>query len=121
MKIKGESMGKKKETVKEKDARMSQEIVGKGRKIQAGEKEIVLASEEVQTRNITSMMIFGNETRKMIKECVVIINALQNRMISQKTEIDELRRQLSILQGEFYKRGTVSYTGDSVGDSKDGN
>lgn len=75
----------------------------------AGNKETTLASEETQRRNIVSMMQHGNETRKMVKELGIIIDAVQNRVIAQNEEIKELRRQLAALQQQFYLKGSTSY------------
>lgn len=78
----------------------------------AGDKEIILASEEVQRKNINVAVQYGNETRKMVRELGVIVNALQNQVITQNKETQQLRLQLANLQQQFYNKGTVSYTGD---------
>ena len=82
------------------------------KQIQAGEREAIKASEEVQVRNLKSMMEFSNDTRKVVLELREIIDSLQNRMIAMNTLIDQQRIQLANLQQQFYAKGTVSYTGD---------
>jgi hypothetical protein len=78
----------------------------------AGDKEIILASEEVQRKNIKVAVAYGNETRKMVLELGKIVDALQNQLITQSNTIQQLRLQLATLQQQFYSKGTVSYTGD---------
>jgi uncharacterized coiled-coil protein SlyX len=75
----------------------------------AGDKEIVLASEEVQRQNLRAAINYGNETRTMVRELGVIVNALQNQVITQNKTIDQQRLQLANLQQQFYQKGTVSY------------
>ena len=84
--------------------------------VQAGEIETKKALEYVTRRNVESAIKFGNDTRKMVLELHAMFEALQNNVMNIKNEVNELRRQLSLLQGEFYKKGTVSYSGDD--DSK---
>jgi hypothetical protein len=75
----------------------------------AGDKEIVLASEEVQRKNLLSAIQHGNETRKMIRELGTIVDALQNQVITQNKTVEQLRLQLANLQQQFYLKGTTSY------------
>ena len=75
----------------------------------SGDKEIVLASEEVQRKNLLATIQHANETRKMIQELGVIVDALQNQVITQNGTIQQLRNQLASLQQQFYQKGTTSY------------
>lgn len=77
--------------------------------VQAGEREAIMASEEVQVRNMKSMMKFTNDTRKMVLELKTIIDSLQNKMIQMNEQNEERRMQLANLQQQFYLKGTVSY------------
>ena len=79
-------------------------------KIQAGDREAIKASEEVQVRNLKSMMEFTNSTRKMVLELREVINSLQNKMIAMDTQNEERRMQLANLQQQFYLKGTTSYS-----------
>jgi hypothetical protein len=72
----------------------------------SGDKEIVLASEETQRRNITTVIQHGNESRKMIKELGAIIDALQNQLIVQGKQMQEMRMQLAAVQQQLYTNGT---------------
>jgi len=82
--------------------------------VQAGDREAIKASEEVQVRNLKSMMEFTNATRKMVLELAARIELLQNKMIAMDQQNDQRRMQLATLQQEFYKRGTTSYSDSEV-------
>ena len=82
------------------------------RKIQAGEKEIVLASEEVQVKNIQMIVQHTSETRKMVLELAARLDAVQNNMIAMQQQYAETTKQLASLQQLFYSKGTVNYNGD---------
>lgn len=82
-------------------------------KVEAGDVEKVKASEEVNRRNIQAVIQHSNMTRKMLLELKTIVDALQNNMIAQSKQLAEMRKQLAILQQEFYKRGTTSYSNDN--------
>ena len=72
----------------------------------AGEKEIVLASEEVQRRNIQSMLEHGNNTRTLFRDLEDKVNHLQEQIRLQDQTIAELRNMLSQLQMKMYQGGT---------------
>lgn len=78
----------------------------------AGDKEIVLASEEVQRKNLKVAIQHGNETRKMVRELGAIVDALQNQIITQNKTVEQLRLQLANLQQQFYAKGSTSYHTD---------
>ncbi len=79
------------------------------RKILPGELESVKASEEVTRRNINMMIEFEQDTRKMLKELLVMFDALQGNVMNMKSDLDELRRQLAIQQQINCSKGTVDY------------
>ena len=72
----------------------------------SGDKEIVLASEETQRRNIATVIAHGNESRKMIKELGAIIDALQNQVIVQGKQLHQMKMQLAAVQQQLYTNGT---------------
>ena len=80
------------------------------RKIKAGDREVIRASEEVNRRNAESAIQFANNTRKMVLEMRVLFDTLQNHVMNQRSEINELRGQLANVQQELYARGTVRDT-----------
>lgn len=73
----------------------------------AGDKEIILASEEVNRKNIQACVEFSNETRKLFRELEIKFKNLEAMVIAKDIEIKELRRQLAIVQGTLYAGGTV--------------
>ena len=77
---------------------------------QAGEREAIKASEDVQVRNLNSMMLFSNETRKIVLELAARLESLQNKMIAMEEQGKVRAMQLANLQQEFYRRGTTSYS-----------
>jgi len=79
------------------------------RKIAAGEREIVLASEEVQRNNIQMLVQFSSDTRKAVQEISLQVDALQNKMMELNAQFIETTKQLANLQQEFYSKGTVGY------------
>lgn len=84
----------------------------KKRKIKPGELQSVLASEEVMRRNVRSVMRFSEDTRIMVKELRVFFDTLQNNVMNLKNDVDELRRQLAILQQMNCSKGTKRYSDD---------
>ena len=75
----------------------------------AGDKEIVQASEEVQRRNIIAMRQEISQMKAAMGDMIKIVDANQNNLMNYKTELDELRKQLALLQQNFYAAGTPSH------------
>lgn len=61
-------------------------------------------------RNAESMILFSQDTRKMVKELRVMFDALQKNVMNMHKQLNETRNQLALLQQQFYARGTVSYS-----------
>jgi len=74
----------------------------------AGDKEIILASEETNRKNILACIEHGNATRKMVLELKTMFDALQNQVIMQNKKVDMFSKQLAALQQQFYQAGTTS-------------
>jgi len=72
----------------------------------AGEKEIVLASEEVQRRNIKAMLNHGNETRKITRDLEKELEQMKEQIRLQDQKIEELRNQIVNIQARLYQGGT---------------
>lgn len=72
----------------------------------AGEKEIVLASEEVQRRNILTMLDYGKESRKLVRELEAKVDQLQAQIRVQDGKFDELKTQFVAIQMKLYSGGT---------------
>ena len=72
----------------------------------AGEKEILKAIEETVSTNLSTMQNFGNETRKVVRECENKIIGLQEENRNLKSEISQLRIMLANVQARVYSGGT---------------
>lgn len=72
----------------------------------AGDKEIILASEEVQRRNITAMLEHGNTTREITRDLEKEIEQMKAQIRLQDQKIEELKKQLSNVQMKLYSGGT---------------
>ncbi len=81
----------------------------KTRRIKPGELQSVLASEEVIRRNVNMIIEYSQETRKMVHELLVMFDALQKNVMNMKSELDEQKRQLAILQQISCSKGTKNY------------
>lgn len=81
-------------------------------KVEAGQVEKVKASEEVNRRNIQAVIEHSNMTRKMVVELSVIVESLQNKMMTFQTLLDQQRHQLANVQQVLVARGTHKTDGD---------
>jgi len=70
-------------------------------------KEIILASEEVQRRNIITIQNYSKATRKIVRDLEDKIKIMNDMIIEQNKIIAQMRQQLSIVQGILYRGGTV--------------
>lgn len=77
------------------------------RSIKPGEAQVVLASEEVQRRNIQSMMGHGNETRKLVRELEGKVKKLEQSLNSQNQIIANLQIQLAGIHAKLARGGTT--------------
>ena len=74
--------------------------------MEAGEKEMRKAFEEVTTRNVTAAINHANETRKMINDLVKKVDHLEKALIDKDTVINNLRAQISNIQQQLYSGGS---------------
>ena len=72
----------------------------------AGDKEIVLASEEVTRNNVLAGIEHGNETRKLFRELEIRFEELLTMVLDKDKRIDELQGQITNLQQALYAGGT---------------
>ncbi len=72
----------------------------------AGDKEIILASEEITRNNVLAGIEFGNETRKLLRELETRFEELQTMVLDKDKRIDELQGQITNLQQALYAGGT---------------
>jgi ribosomal protein L6P/L9E len=76
---------------------------------EAGDKEIILASEKVQVQNTQACIDFSNETRKLFRELEEKVTRLENNFLNVQALMEQQKKQLAMLQQQFYTKGSVSY------------
>lgn len=74
--------------------------------MEAGELEIRKAFEENSVRNIKIIEEYTKETRKLVRELENRVHQLKNLVIQRDKDVQELRQQVSLLQGKLYAGGT---------------
>lgn len=73
---------------------------------EAGEKEVGLAFEEATRKNVQAVIEHGNKTREMVQEFETKISTLQNMVVGFREELDNIKKQLALLLGKVYSKGT---------------
>lgn len=68
--------------------------------------EVVLASEEVQLRNVEMVVQYTKDTRKIVRELDERIIALRNIVMTQQGTIEQYQKQLALVQQRIYAGGT---------------
>ena len=74
--------------------------------MEAGERELRKAFEEVTTRNVQATVSHSNETRRIVRELEKKIELLEGIVRNQNTIIDSLRLQLANVQTKVFSGGT---------------
>ena len=75
--------------------------------MEAGEKEIKKALEEVQTRNITTIVKFVEDSRQMILAQQIKIDSLNAQIVAQSELLNQFRVQLAHLQTKVFSGGSM--------------
>jgi len=75
--------------------------------LEAGEKEVKKALEEVQVRNITTIVSFVEASRKMVLEQQEKIDSLNSQVAAQSALLEQFRIQLAAIQTKFFSGGSV--------------
>ena len=75
--------------------------------MEAGEKEIKKALEEVQVRNITTIVKFVEDSRQMILAQQVKIDSLNAQIVAQSELLNQFRVQLAHLQTKVFSGGST--------------
>jgi len=75
--------------------------------MEAGEREVKKALEEVQVRNITTIVAFVEESRQMILAQQVKIDSLNSQIVAQANLLNEFRVQLAHLQTKVFSGGSA--------------
>lgn len=74
--------------------------------MEAGEKEVKKALEEVQVRNITAIVDFTQKSRAMVLEQNKKIDSLNSQVQAQAALLGEFRVQLAHLQTKVFSGGS---------------
>lgn len=75
--------------------------------MEAGELEIKKALEEVQVRNIQTIVSFVEESRKLILAQQMKIDSMNAQMIAQMELLNQFRIQLAHLQTKVFSGGSI--------------
>lgn len=76
-------------------------------KLEAGEREVKKALEEVQVRNITTIIAFTEASRQLILAQQVKIDSLNAQVVAQAALLGEFRIQLAHLQTKVFSGGST--------------
>ena len=76
--------------------------------MEAGEREMRKAFEDVTTQNVRTTIDYSTETRRIVRDLGQAVQDLKNMVAAKDIELIELRRQLGVVQGQIYKGGTVN-------------
>ncbi len=74
--------------------------------MEAGEREVKKAFEEVTTRNVKANIEFSNETRNIVRNMEKKIELLESIIRQYDEKFSNINTQLSIIQGKLYAGGT---------------
>lgn len=75
--------------------------------MEAGEREVKKALEEVQVRNITAVVDFTQKSRTMILDQDKKIDSLNSQVQAQAALLNEFRTQLAHVQTKVFSGGSV--------------
>ncbi|MBI2046233.1 MAG: hypothetical protein HYT28_02340 [Parcubacteria group bacterium] len=75
--------------------------------MEAGEKEVKKALEEVQTRNITTIIKFVEDSRQMTLAQQIKIDSLNAQVVAQSELLNQFRVQLAHLQTKVFSGGST--------------
>ena len=75
--------------------------------MEAGEKEVKKALEEVQVRNITTIVKFVEDSRQLILAQQIKIDSLNSQIIAQAALLNEFRVQLAHVQTKVFSGGSA--------------
>jgi hypothetical protein len=74
--------------------------------MEAGEKELRKAFEDVTTRNVKAAVEYSNETRKLVNDLVTKVDHLEKALIDKDKVINGLRMQIASIQQKLYTGGS---------------
>lgn len=74
--------------------------------MESGELELRKVFEDTVRNNVKTNIDFTNETRKLVRSLEIEVKGLSKLIVTQNIIIEELKKQLSILQQKMYNKGT---------------
>ena len=74
--------------------------------MEPGELELRKVFEDVTRQNVQTNIDFSNDTRKLVRELQTEVKALANNVVTQNLIIEELKKQIALLQQKLYSGGT---------------
>ena len=74
--------------------------------MEAGEKEIRKAFEDVTTNNVKATVTHSNETRRLLRVAEEKVVSLDGLVRQQQQDIAAIRQQLSTIQAIVFRGGT---------------
>ncbi len=74
--------------------------------MEAGEKELRKAFEEVTTNNVKAAVAHSNETRRLVRELEGRVQSLDDLIRNYDNTIDLLKKQITNLQIKMFSGGT---------------
>jgi len=75
--------------------------------MEAGERELRKAFEDVSNRNIKAILEHGNKTRKIVREVEAKVDKLEDTIRNFDDKIKVLEKLLSNIQQKVYVGGTT--------------
>jgi uncharacterized protein YwgA len=71
----------------------------------AGDKQIILASEDVQRRNLEGVITHVRESRKIVNDLTKQVRTISLENVELKREVVELKTKTSLMQAKIYQLG----------------
>lgn len=75
-------------------------------RLEPGEVQLRKVFEDTIRNNLNTVIDFSNDTRNQIKESRKEVKALSNMVITQSKTIEQLKKQLAVIQQKLYSGGS---------------
>ena len=74
--------------------------------MEAGEREMRKAFEQVTTNNVRTVIDYSKTTRELVRESGKKVEHMEKLLQEQNKTIAQLRQQLAVVQGKLYANGS---------------
>lgn len=95
-----------KDKEKEQDVILEENPIRRHESMEAGELELRKAFEEVTRKNVSIVIDYSKDTRRLVRELGDQVKNLQNTILSKTSELNLLKTQVAMLQAQMYQKGT---------------